>query len=77
MQNYDLQLEVNDIGPFLFTKLLTPTLVATAKSCRESSELPEGGVIIDNLSLPSTPSAKQAITCKEPNLLNDIGMMEL
>ncbi len=30
-QGYELQLGVNCIGPFLFTKLLTPTLVATAK----------------------------------------------
>ncbi|KKZ61911.1 hypothetical protein EMCG_03610 [[Emmonsia] crescens] len=30
-QGYELQLGVNNIGPFLFTKLLTPTLVSTAK----------------------------------------------
>lgn len=30
-QGYELQLGVNNIGTFLFTKFLTPTLVATAK----------------------------------------------
>lgn len=31
-QNYELSLGVNCVGTFLFTKLLTPTLAATAKS---------------------------------------------
>ena len=31
-QGYELQLGVNNLGTFLFTKLLTPTLVATAKA---------------------------------------------
>lgn len=31
-QGYELQLGTNNIGHFFFTKLLTPTLVATAKS---------------------------------------------
>ncbi len=30
-QGYELQLGTNCVAPFLFTKLLTPTLVATAK----------------------------------------------
>ena len=30
-QGYDMQLGTNNIGPFLFTKLLTPLLVSTAK----------------------------------------------
>ncbi|KAI9697554.1 MAG: hypothetical protein M1820_007753 [Bogoriella megaspora] len=30
-QGYEMHLGVNCVGPFLFTKLLTPTLVATAK----------------------------------------------
>jgi retinol dehydrogenase-12 len=30
-QGYELQLGTNDVAPFLFTKLLTPTLVNTAK----------------------------------------------
>lgn len=36
VQNYELALGVNCIGTFLFTKLLTPALVATAKSESES-----------------------------------------
>lgn len=31
-QGYELQLGTNNIGTFLFTKLLTPTLAATAKA---------------------------------------------
>lgn len=31
-QGYELQLGVNNIGTFLFTKLLAPTLISTAKS---------------------------------------------
>lgn len=31
-QGYELQLGVNNVGTFMFTKLLTPTLVATAKT---------------------------------------------
>ncbi|OJD14910.1 hypothetical protein AJ78_04795 [Emergomyces pasteurianus Ep9510] len=31
-QGYELQLGVNNIGPFLFTKLLTPTLISTANT---------------------------------------------
>jgi retinol dehydrogenase 12 len=31
-QGYELQLGVNCVGPFLFTKLLSPTLVSTAKT---------------------------------------------
>ncbi|KAI0468357.1 hypothetical protein F4859DRAFT_491358 [Xylaria cf. heliscus] len=62
-QGYELQLGVNNIGTFMFTKLLTPTLVATAKtetpgvvrvvwvgsSAGESPMAPEGGVPLDNL----------------------------
>ncbi|EEH37445.2 retinol dehydrogenase [Paracoccidioides lutzii Pb01] len=32
VQGYELQLGVNAIAPFLFTKLLTPTLLSTAKT---------------------------------------------
>lgn len=62
VQGYDLQLGVNCIGAFLFTKLLTPVLVTTAKIQPKgtvrivwvsSSALdglsPPGGVEIDNL----------------------------
>jgi retinol dehydrogenase-12 len=31
-QGYELQLGTNNLAPFLFTKLLTPTLASTAKS---------------------------------------------
>ncbi|TEA12742.1 putative oxidoreductase [Colletotrichum sidae] len=36
-QGYELQLGTNCVGPFLFTKLLTPTLVKTAKTAPEGS----------------------------------------
>lgn len=36
-QGYELQLGVNNLGPFLFTKLLTPTLVRTARAEGPSS----------------------------------------
>lgn len=62
-QNYELQLGVNNIGTFMFTKLLTPTLVATAKveepgtvrvvwvssSAAESPPVPNGGVDIGDI----------------------------
>jgi retinol dehydrogenase 12 len=62
-QGYELQLGVNCIGTFLFTKLLTPRLVETAKIekpstvrvvwvssiAAESAWAPKGGVQLDNL----------------------------
>ncbi|TAQ84875.1 hypothetical protein B7494_g6800 [Chlorociboria aeruginascens] len=62
-QGYETQLGVNNIGTHMFTKLLTPTLVATAKteapgsvrviwvasSAAEAPLVPKGGVPIDNL----------------------------
>lgn len=61
-QGYELQLGTNNIAPFLFTKLLTPTLVHTAKTAPPSSvrvvwvsssvaevNSPIGGVEMDNL----------------------------
>lgn len=36
-QGYELQLGTNCVGPFLFTKLLTPTLVQTAKTAPKDS----------------------------------------
>ncbi|CAI6340537.1 unnamed protein product [Periconia digitata] len=62
-QGYELQLGVNNVGTFLFTKLLTPVLAATAKSedagavrvvwvsssAAESPMAPKGGVPMDNL----------------------------
>lgn len=62
-QGYELQLGVNNLGTFLFTKLLTPTLARTARdedpssvrvvwvssSAAESIQVPSGGVDISNL----------------------------
>ena len=62
-QGYELQLGVNNIGTFMFTKLLTPLLVKTAKaegpgsvrvvwvgsSAGELSIIPKSGVPMDNL----------------------------
>lgn len=61
-QGYDLQLGVNNIGTFMFTKLLTPLLISTAKTAPTatvrvvwvSSSAAEGmapkcGVPMDNL----------------------------
>ncbi|KAI1344137.1 hypothetical protein F5Y15DRAFT_410988 [Xylariaceae sp. FL0016] len=61
-QGYELQLGTNDLGPFLFTKLLTPVLAETAKTAPKDSvrvvwvsssaaEMfsPGGGVDLSNL----------------------------
>ncbi|KAI1180453.1 short-chain dehydrogenase [Nemania sp. FL0916] len=61
-QGYELQLGTNCLGPFLFTQLLTPMLIATAKSAPKgsvrivwtSSSAAElfnttGGIDLDNL----------------------------
>ncbi|RYP83763.1 hypothetical protein DL769_001295 [Monosporascus sp. CRB-8-3] len=62
-QGYELQLGINNVGTFLFTKLLTPILAATAKaeppgvvrvvwvgsSAGETPFAPKGGVPMDNL----------------------------
>jgi len=61
-QGYELQLGTNNVAPFLFTKLLTPTLMHTAKTAPPSSvrvvwvssmvaevASPKGGVDMDNL----------------------------
>jgi NAD(P)-dependent dehydrogenase (short-subunit alcohol dehydrogenase family) len=62
-QGYELQLGVNNLGTFLFTKLLTPTLARTASiedpssvrvvwvssSAAESIQVPSGGIDISNL----------------------------
>lgn len=69
-QGYDRQLGVNTLGPFLFTKLLTPIMVKTAKTSTPGSVrvmfvassatyliAPTGGVDIDRLKSrhPYTP----------------------
>jgi retinol dehydrogenase 12 len=60
-QGYELQLGTNNIGPFLFTKLLTPLLIKTARTALANSVrvvwvsslaaqlAPKGGVGLDNL----------------------------
>ncbi|KAI0480980.1 hypothetical protein GGR56DRAFT_628401 [Xylariaceae sp. FL0804] len=61
-QGHELQLGTNNLAPFLLTKLLTPTLAATARSAPEGSVRvvwvsssaaevmsPAGGVDMDNL----------------------------
>lgn len=61
-QGYELQLGINNVAPFLFTKLLTPILIKTAKSAPtgtvrvvwvSSSAIegfkPHGGIEMDNL----------------------------
>jgi retinol dehydrogenase 12 len=61
-QGYELQLGTNNLAPFLFTELLTPVLVKTAKAkgpgnvrvvwvSSSAAELlsPNGGVEMDNL----------------------------
>lgn len=61
-QGYELQLGTNNIGPFLFTRLLTPVLVETAKTAPKGSVrvvwvsssaaeviAPVGGVDMNNL----------------------------
>jgi retinol dehydrogenase-12 len=61
-QGYELQLGTNNVAPFLFTKLLTPTLIKTAKieppgtvrvvwtsSSAAESFSPNGGVDLGNL----------------------------
>lgn len=70
-QGYELQLGINNIGTFLFTKLLTPTLVETAKteapasvrvvwvasSAAEMPLTPVGGVDMSNLDYNKEKSA--------------------
>ncbi len=61
-QGYELQLGTNNVAPFLFTKLLTPILVETAKSAPKGSVRvvwvsssaaeffsPKNGIEMDNL----------------------------
>ncbi|KAI0200654.1 short-chain dehydrogenase [Astrocystis sublimbata] len=61
-QGYELQIGTNCLGPFLFTQLLTPTLISTAKTAPKGSVRvvwtsssaaehlnPPGGIDFDNL----------------------------
>ena len=68
-QGYEMQLGVNNIGPELFTRLVTPALVATAKtepagnvrvvwvasSAAEGPFTPPGGVPLDNINYKAKP----------------------
>lgn len=69
-QGYDLQLGVNNVAPFLFTKLLYPILAKTAKTAPPDSVRvvwvssdgaeyfsPKGGVNLDNMDLKVDKSA--------------------
>ncbi len=69
-QGYELQLGTNNVAPFLFTKLLTPTLISSAKlkppgavrvvwtsSSAAESFSPKGGIDMDNLGYKKDQSA--------------------
>lgn len=68
-QGYELQIGTNNLGPFLFTKFLTPLLIATAKAAPKSTVrvvwaasngaewTPKNGVPLDNLDYHKDMSA--------------------
>ena len=70
-QGYELQLGTNNVGTFMFTKLLTPILVATARkepvssvrvvwvasSATELGSPSPGGLVMDNLDYHKDKSA--------------------
>jgi NAD(P)-dependent dehydrogenase (short-subunit alcohol dehydrogenase family) len=69
-QNYEAQLGTNCLGPFLFTQILTPLLVETAKSAPRDSvrvvwlsssaaetAAPKGGIVLTNLDYKKDKSA--------------------
>jgi len=83
-QGYELQLGTNGVAPFLFTKLLTPTLVKTAKesslgavrvvwvsSSVEEGASPKGGLDLSNLDYKKDQGAwhKYAVS-KAGNILH-------
>lgn len=88
-QGYELQLGVNNIGTFMFTKLLTPILAATAKtekpgtvrviwvssSAAESPSSVKGGVDMDDI---ENRKEKTPFTCyalsKAGNYLHGVEM---
>lgn len=75
VQGYELALGVNCVGAFLFTKLLTPTLIATARSEPTDTvrvvwlfsfglvqyEPEDRGIDLDNLDLPHPETARGAV----------------
>jgi NAD(P)-dependent dehydrogenase (short-subunit alcohol dehydrogenase family) len=69
-QGYELQIGTNNIAPFLFTKLLTPTLIKTAKleppgtvrvvwtsSGAAEAMSPNGGIDMENLNYKTDKSS--------------------
>lgn len=89
-QGYELQLGTNCVAPFLFTKLLTPLLIETAKKETTGSVRviwvsssaahifsPTGGVDMSNLDykVDKTKEAKYAIS-KAGNVLHALEMRE-
>ena len=83
-QGYELQLGTNSVGPFLFTKLLTPILARTAQTAplgsvrviwvsSSAAELvsPKGGLNMNNLDYKKdrSPPTKYAIS-KAGNVLH-------
>ncbi|KAF5849796.1 hypothetical protein GGP41_005233 [Bipolaris sorokiniana] len=85
-QGYELQIGTNCLAPFLFTKLITPILVQTAKSSPPGSVrviwvsssaaevvAPWGGVDMDNLDFKKDQSATtKYATSKAGNVLHAI-----
>jgi NAD(P)-dependent dehydrogenase (short-subunit alcohol dehydrogenase family) len=77
-QGYELQLGVNNLGPHLFTKLVTPLLVKTAKqapkdsvrvvwvsSLLAESTSPKHGIDFENLDYKKNDSFWMEITAKK------------
>ncbi|KAF2821679.1 NAD(P)-binding protein [Ophiobolus disseminans] len=85
-QGYELQLGTNCVAPFLFTKLLTPLLVQTAKTSEKGSVrvvwvsssaadmmAPKGGVDMSNLAYKTDkPSWTKYAVSKGGNVLHAI-----
>lgn len=83
-QGYEMQLGTNNVGPFLFTKLLQPALVAAARTAPPASVrivwvsssavrrfAPTGGVELANLDYASERSAWQKYgTSKAGNIFH-------
>ena len=79
-QGHELQIGTNCLGPFLFTKLLLPSLQAAAQASRPgvvrvvwtSSQMvdmaaPEGGIMMADLASPPKDKTKNYVTSKTGN----------